>query len=45
MLQSITEDNSAMLTKTAREYNIKQEQIVQIVSNHNGTVTLYYYEK
>lgn len=42
-LYSITEDNSNALTKQANEMGLKKEQIVQIVCNYNGTVSLYYY--
>ena len=43
MIYSITEDNSRELTKAANELGIKREQIVQIVSNQNGTVSLFYF--
>lgn len=44
MLKSITEDDSRALTQVANDYKITREQIVSIVANQNGTVTLYYYE-
>lgn len=44
MLRSITEDDSKSLTAVANDNGIRREQIVQIVANQNGTVTLYYYE-
>ena len=44
MLKSITEDNSRTLTQVANDNGIIREQIISIVSNQNGTVTLYYYE-
>lgn len=44
MIMSITEDNSNILTKVANDRGIRREQIIQIVSNHNGTVSLYYDE-
>lgn len=44
MLRSITEDDSKSLTAVANDNGIRMEQIVQIVANQNGTVTLYYYE-
>jgi DNA-binding phage protein len=44
MLKSITEDDSRALTQVANDNGITREQIVSIVANQNGTVTLYYYE-
>lgn len=43
LLFSITEDNSNALTKQANDMGLQKGQIVQIVPNSNGTVSLYYY--
>lgn len=44
MLRSITEDNSRDLTALANDMGIQQFQVVGIVANNDGSVTLYYYE-
>lgn len=44
MLRSITDDNGAAVLKAANELGIERKQVIQIVANPNGTVTLYYNE-
>ena len=42
MIASITGDNSNDLAKLVNQYGIRREQMIQFVSNPNGSVSLFY---
>lgn len=44
MLKSITGDNNIALSRQVGELGIKRSQIIQIVSNYDRSLSLFYWQ-